>query len=499
MKPKLLQVLVVVLLAFDALASSLGESRYPGTSWERWRAPEPLGWSLEKLAVAHDYATTIHTAAMMVIVGGQVLDEWGETATRFNIHSIRKSFLNALYGIHVSTGHINLSATLGELGIDDNEPSLTSEEKQATVGDLLKARSGVYHAAVYETAAMQARRPPRGNHAPGTFWYYNNWDFNVLGTIFERQTKTNLFAEFKARIADPIGMGDFRLEDCTYVTGADSVYPAYPFRMTARDMARFGLLFLRAGAARRGAGGEASGGASGQRTPGREARLRERVVARGQLLAARRRVQRKGGRPGLDGRTVEAWPGSLRAHWPQRRAALRAGTDRPSPVTRVELPTPGGGVRQLGRPTGRDRVIPPARLQGLPPEGDKSCSAGRDGFRPGGSPPQAVAHAQRYLGERDGGVVALDLEPCVDRVHHDKRMRLVQKRVEARRVLKRLAQSRKAGAVTEVGVEGTVEGTPPGGPVSPRWAKLRLDERATRRGRVGDIGAGGPRMLAPSP
>jgi CubicO group peptidase (beta-lactamase class C family) len=161
MKPKLWRVLVVVLLAFDALASSLGESHYPGTSWERWRAPEPLGWSREKLAVARDYATMLHTAAVMVIVGGQVLDEWGETATRFNVHSIRKSFLNALYGIHVSAGHINLSATLGELGIDDNEPSLTFEEKQATVGDLLKARSGVYHAALYETAAARAATASR--------------------------------------------------------------------------------------------------------------------------------------------------------------------------------------------------------------------------------------------------------------------------------------------------------------------------------------------------
>ena len=42
-------------------------------------------------------------------------------------------------------------------------------------------------------------------------------------------------------------MQDFRLEDCAYVTGPDSVYPAYPFRLTARDMARFGLLFLNNG------------------------------------------------------------------------------------------------------------------------------------------------------------------------------------------------------------------------------------------------------------
>ncbi|HEY2840154.1 MAG TPA: serine hydrolase, partial [Pirellulales bacterium] len=53
---------------------------------------------------------------------------------------------------------------------------------------------------------------------------------------------------FKTRLADPLEMQDFRIEDCAYVTGADSVYPAYPSRLSARDMARFGLLFLRHGA-----------------------------------------------------------------------------------------------------------------------------------------------------------------------------------------------------------------------------------------------------------
>ncbi len=220
---------------------------YPGKTWQRIGSPEKLGWSTAKLKEARDYAATIHTAAVMIVTDGRVLDEWGETARRFNVHSIRKSFLSALYGIHVHEGRIDLALTMKQLGIDDNEPSLTETEKQATVGDLLKARSGIYHPALYETASMKAARPARFSHPPGTFWYYNNWDFNALGTIFERLTKTNIFHEFKARIADPIGMQDYRVEDGSYVTGPDSVYPAYPFRMTARDMARFGLLFLRNG------------------------------------------------------------------------------------------------------------------------------------------------------------------------------------------------------------------------------------------------------------
>ena len=231
-----------------ALAASAAECRYPGASWEPAGAAEQAGWSQEKLKRARDYSATLDTEAVMVIVGGRILTEWGETARRYNIHSIRKSFLSALYGIYVKEGKIDLGASMEKLGIDDNAPSLTPIEKTATVADLLKARSGIYHAALYESEGMAKGRPVRGSHAPGTHWYYNNWDFNALGTIFEQQTGTKIFPEFKARIADPIGMQDYRLQDGHYVTGGDSIHAAYPFRMSARDLARFGLLYLCGGA-----------------------------------------------------------------------------------------------------------------------------------------------------------------------------------------------------------------------------------------------------------
>jgi CubicO group peptidase (beta-lactamase class C family) len=237
-----------VILSVFALAASAAECRYPGASWELAEAAEQAGWSHEKLKRAREYSATLNTDAVMVIAGGKILTEWGETATRYNIHSIRKSFISALYGIYVKEGKIDLGASMEKLGIDDNAPSLTPIEKTATVADLLKARSGIYHAALYETDAMAKARPIRGSHAPGTHWYYNNWDFNALGTIFEQQTGTKIFPEFKARIADPIGMQDYRIEDGRYVTGRDSIHAAYPFRMSARDLARFGLLYLCGGA-----------------------------------------------------------------------------------------------------------------------------------------------------------------------------------------------------------------------------------------------------------
>jgi CubicO group peptidase (beta-lactamase class C family) len=244
-----------ILLFFSTLTVSQSQANvrsaphneYPGKHWIQAAKPEDRGWSSEKLATAKAYADSLDTAAVIVVDDGVIVSQWGATATKFNVHSIRKSLLSALFGIAIAKGQIKLNATLDQLGIDDNEPSLTREEKQARVVDLLKARSGIYHAALYESPAMRAEKPPRGSHPPRTFWYYNNWDFNALGTIYEKLTNDSIYHAFDVQVAQPIGMEDFDLKEQEYVTGPDSIHRAYPFRMTARDMARFGLLYLRGG------------------------------------------------------------------------------------------------------------------------------------------------------------------------------------------------------------------------------------------------------------
>jgi CubicO group peptidase (beta-lactamase class C family) len=211
-------------------------------------SPEDVGWSSEKLEEAGKFADEIGSAAVMALYDGKVFFSWGEVERNFQAHSIRKPFLGALYGIHVDRGAIELDATLEELNINDFGPRLTEQEKQATVRDLLKSRSGVYHEAAGEVQAMRDARPERGSHPPDTFYYYNNWDFNALGTIFEQETNTRIFEEFKREIADPIGMQDFSLENTEYYHEYErSIHPVYSFRMSARDMARFGLLYLREG------------------------------------------------------------------------------------------------------------------------------------------------------------------------------------------------------------------------------------------------------------
>src|SRR5215470_12336539 len=230
---------------FHAQAVTAAE-RFPGVGWERTE-PEGAGWSKQKLEKAENWSRQIDSTAVMIVHHGMLIAAWGDTAAKTELASVRKSLLSALIGNAVERKEIDLQQTIGSLGIDDSEPSLSAEEKTATVRDLLEARSGVYHATLYETRGMAASRPARHSHKPGTFWYYNNWDFNTLGTIYERAVRSSIFDAFEREIARPIGMQDYRPSDGEYVTGAASVFAAYPFKMSARDLARFALLYLRRG------------------------------------------------------------------------------------------------------------------------------------------------------------------------------------------------------------------------------------------------------------
>ena len=213
----------------------------------RYSFPVAEDWSFEKLSRALLYAQEIGSTAVIVLHDGKLVLEWGKTTLKIKSHSVRKSLLSALYGISVEKGLIDLNSTIADLGIDDRPPVLSEEEKQATILDLLKARSGIYHEAAAESENMRRGRPSRGAFAPGEHWYYNNWDSNALGTIFERKTNLTIGQAFKDWIADPIGMQDFRVDDVHYWWEPVSLHPSYPFWITARDLARFGQLYLQMG------------------------------------------------------------------------------------------------------------------------------------------------------------------------------------------------------------------------------------------------------------
>jgi CubicO group peptidase (beta-lactamase class C family) len=215
--------------------------------WPHWQGPADAGWCPTGLAALRREVAAGETAALMLVVDGLVLHAQGAVDRRFNVHSIRKSLLSALVGIHVAEGRIELEATLTQLGIDD-ALGLTARERLATVLDLLCARSGVYHPSGYESPWMLSIKPARHSAGPGTTWCYNNWDFNALGSVFRHCTGADIFQDFASRIGAPCGLTDFDpARDGTLVALPESRHPAYPFRMTARDLARVGQMMLDGG------------------------------------------------------------------------------------------------------------------------------------------------------------------------------------------------------------------------------------------------------------
>jgi CubicO group peptidase (beta-lactamase class C family) len=180
--------------------------------------------------------------------GEKVLMEYGEVDTPMNLASARKSVLSLLVGIASDRNLINLEQTLSELGIDESRTPLTDKEKRATVRDLLQSRSGIYLHSGAETVENRDGRPGRGQFAPGEHYFYNNWDFNVLGAIFEKKTGLTIGEALDLWLSAPLGMQDFSQHHVLYDHGgSESDFRTYRIHMSARDLARLGVLVAQDG------------------------------------------------------------------------------------------------------------------------------------------------------------------------------------------------------------------------------------------------------------
>ena len=215
----------------------------PGVRWEHV-TPESVGYSSARLEVLRAWLKTRPTTSMMAVYRGKVIFEYGDTTRATVIASVRKSVLDILYGAEKNLPENLANSTVVELGLQDKVPFVHPEEL-ATFDQLLASRSGIY--IPNGDGGQDAIAPKRGSEYPGTHFFYNNWDFNALGTAFEKLTHKDIYDALRDDIAVPLGMEDFDRARQKKSVDPNHAHDVYPMWLSTRDMARIGVLMINHG------------------------------------------------------------------------------------------------------------------------------------------------------------------------------------------------------------------------------------------------------------
>ena len=202
----------------------------------------------------------------------------------------------------------------------------------------------------------------------------------------------------------------------------------------------------------------------------------EKILDRWNIEKALEQVVSNKGAGGVDGMQTDELRDYLNANWQSLRTKILEGSYEPSPVRKVEIPKPQGGVRMLGIPTVIDRLIQQAINQWLSPKCEAQFSEHSYGFRPKRNAHQAVLQVQNYLNAGKVWVIEIDLEKFFDKVSHDRLMYLLSRRIEDKATLKLIRKYLTSGILEGGMMSQRTEGTPQGSPLSPLLSNIVLDE-----------------------
>ena len=202
--------------------------------------------------------------------------------------------------------------------------------------------------------------------------------------------------------------------------------------------------------------------------------LIDKVVRPATLEAAWQRVARNKGAAGVDGQSVERFAYQAERYLLELHTELKAGTYRPSPVKRVEIPKADGKTRPLGIPTVKDRIVQAALKMVIEPIFEVQFRPGSFGFRPGRGCKDALREVDRLLKEGFTQVVDADLKGYFDTIPHDRLMALVEGSISDGRVLSLIESFLHQDIMTDAARWQPEAGTPQGAVLSPLLANLYL-------------------------
>ncbi len=201
-----------------------------------------------------------------------------------------------------------------------------------------------------------------------------------------------------------------------------------------------------------------------------------KILNKDNLNRAYKRVKANKGAPGVDGMTIEQALPWLKEHNHELTERIRKGHYTPSPVRRVEIPKPDGGVRKLGIPTVTDRIIQQAITQQLMPIFEPLFSDGSYGYRPGRSAKDAIQKIKEYAEDGYTRAIVLDLSKYFDTLNHELLINILRRNVKDERVIQMVKRYLKSGVMENGVVMETEEGSPQGGNISPLLANVYLNE-----------------------
>jgi len=204
------------------------------------------------------------------------------------------------------------------------------------------------------------------------------------------------------------------------------------------------------------------------------------------LRKAYEQVRRAKGAAGIDRQSLRDFGAQLDNNLQTLLLELTNKTYQAQPVRRVEIPKGDGGVRLLGIPSVRDRIVQQALLNILQPIFDIDFHPSSYGYRPKRSCHDAINKATLFI-RRYGRrwVVDMDLSKCFDRLSHDLIIEGVKRKVTDGSVLSLIRQFLTSGVMVGEKREPSMQGSPQGGVISPLLANIYLDtfdQEMKRRG-----------------
>ena len=260
-----LLIIAIVLLVMSALPSSgpsiadLLAVDYTPLIREDWGVSTPAEQGLDPMLVAkmYYYAAQLETLySLLVVKNGYLIAEdyfnAGSVEQKDRLQSVTKSYTSALVGIALEQGYLSsVDQKMLDFFPEVADQITDPRKEQITIRELLQMRSGYpweeTDPALWD-GLLSGHYPPLIEEFPliadpGTEFNYSNLSSNWLGIIVDRATGTNLKAYAEENLFSPLGVeaGEWGTDAEGHNNGCGDLH------LTARDAAKFGLLYLNDG------------------------------------------------------------------------------------------------------------------------------------------------------------------------------------------------------------------------------------------------------------